>query len=146
MSNNRTEKSKYESKYAPGIFITELQYIVELICERRAKSLNKDLPVKFWNLPEWASYYKSELRFTAKLIDKYTGKCIQVMLRNNSNINSLKAKWVEKLIITEYNKALLHNQTFENIQVEVIDKKNITTGDTRIKTNIRSKLIGLDDE
>ena len=52
MGKERTEKSRYSSRYSPSAYVTGPQYILELICERKAKRENIDLPIKFWNLPD----------------------------------------------------------------------------------------------
>ncbi len=146
MANKRSDKSKYESKYSPDKFVTGTQYIIELICERKAKNINKDLPLQFWKRKEWEHYYKSQVRAVSSLVKKYGETALLKTLRNNNNIYSFRPQWVKQLIIKEYNKTKLKKQTFQNTKVDVINKKDIVAGDTYIKKNSRSKLMELDDE
>ncbi len=80
------------------------------------------------------------------LIKKYGEVPLLKTLRNNSSIYSFRPKWVEKLIIKEYNQLQLHEQTFQKADIGTIKTKDIVAGDTRIKRNSRSKLMGLDNE
>lgn len=89
--------NKYQSKYSPGILITGHQYIVELICERRAKYLDRDLPIKFWELEEWRSYFVVQSKYCYKLREKYSEEAI-VKAIINSNIYTLSAKWFPSVI------------------------------------------------
>ena len=146
MSKNRTDKCKYESKYSPEQFITASQYIIELICEKKAEHDGEHLPLKFWTTEKWEKYYKSQVRAVSCLIKKYGEVPLLKTLRNNSSIYSFRPKWVEKLIIKEYNQLQLHEQTFQKADIGTIKTKDIVAGDTRIKRNSRSKLMGLDNE
>lgn len=67
----QTEKSCYPSKYSPGAFITEAQYILEIVCEKKAEFDKTHLPIKFWNLPEWRQFYMKNLRQVHKLLKIY---------------------------------------------------------------------------
>lgn len=71
MAKERTEKSKYPSRYSPGGFVTAAQYVVEMCCEKKAKKEKKDLPTQFWQLPEWQKFYKSQVNSANKLIKTY---------------------------------------------------------------------------
>lgn len=142
--NKPTDKCPYLSKYSPEKHISELQYIVEFVCERRAKSLGKDLPNYFWNLPEWKSYYMSQLRATQRLITKYSGRIILSVLKANGGIYSLRAKWVEKLMIQEYNKVSLDRQTSTSVEVDVVENPKIVSAP--LKNNPRKRLMDLDNE
>ena len=52
MAKKRTEKSKYPSRYSPNGWVHSAQYITELICEKKAKTEGKELPIKIWELKE----------------------------------------------------------------------------------------------
>jgi len=41
------------------------------MCERRAKSLNKELPDKFWILPEWQKFFVYQVSLVNKLIKEH---------------------------------------------------------------------------
>ncbi len=124
MGKERTEKSRYPSKYSGG-FVTGVQYIIELVCERKAQREKKDLPIKFWNLPEWANYYKSQLRSCHKLVKEYGEKAIINMLTKNKGCFSLRPKWVHNLIIKEFDSLEMQKQLFKEETLEVNRKDKI---------------------
>lgn len=64
------------SKYSPGKVITRAQYIVEIICERRAKNLNIELEDQFWKKKEWAQYYQFQITVAHRLIKKYNDSAL----------------------------------------------------------------------
>jgi hypothetical protein len=100
MGKQRTSKSTYPSLYSPEGYVTAAQYIIELICEKKAKTEKKDLPIRFWRLDEWSKFYKSQLRKTHSLLKKYDEKAIIGGLRDKKawNIYSLFAPWLEDII------------------------------------------------
>lgn len=93
-------KNKYPSIFSPGKMVAGHQLIVEIVCKNRASHLKRDLPIKFWELPEWLSYYKSQLRKCSSLLQKYSEEAI-IRAVKNKNIWSLMAKWVEDEIKKE---------------------------------------------
>jgi len=106
-SKNQTDKSRYPSMYSPGGFVTAAQYIIERVCEKKAQNEGKDLPVKFWNNPEWAKYYKGQLRKCHSLLKKYDATAIVKALRDRRTytVYSLFAPWLIP-VIEEYQKEL----------------------------------------
>ena len=74
MSKEQTEKSRYQSRYSPDQFVSAAQYIIELVCERKAQLEERDLPVQFWKQPEWEKYFKMQLRKCHALLKKYDEK------------------------------------------------------------------------
>jgi chorismate-pyruvate lyase len=48
MAKNRTNKSRYPSRYSPNGWVSAPQYITELVCEKKAQKEKKELPMKFW--------------------------------------------------------------------------------------------------
>ena len=105
MAKNVSESNKYPSRYSPGGWVRPDQYIAELMCERRARHLDKDLPVKFWNLQEWKGYFMYQLKLAQGLMKQYPAKAIVMALRDKKtyNLYSLKVKWF-KPIVEHYNK------------------------------------------
>lgn len=124
MAKERTEKSKYKSRYSPNGWVTAAQYIIELVCERKAQNEERDLPVKFWNLSEWEAYFKKQLRRCHALLKKYDEKAIIRALKDQraSRIYSLHAPWLEPVIID-------HQKTVD------IEKKNRETATIQTPTN-----------
>lgn len=83
MSKEQTEKSRYPSRYSPGGFVTSAQYIIELVCENQARYRKTELPIKFWNLPEWANTFKRYLRKVHALLKQYDEKAIIRAVQKN---------------------------------------------------------------
>ena len=104
MAKTRTDKCSYPSLYSPNGWVTGLQYILELVCENKAKKDNIDLPIKFWNIDIWIDYYKSQLRVCSQLIKRFNEPAIINMLKNNDRIYSLRPAWVKTLIAIEHAK------------------------------------------
>lgn len=88
---------KYSSSYSPGKLVTAAQYIAELICERRATSLQRNLPIHFWKFKEWKQYYLYQIRLTYPLLEKYDEKAIIDAVRNDKAF-SLKNPWLIRKI------------------------------------------------
>ena len=97
MASKRSDLSPYPSRYSPGAWITGAQYIVELVCEKLAKHKGKDLPIKFWEIKEWASAFRAQTRAVNQLCKKYDEQVI-ISVVKEKNIFSLRAKWVEQVI------------------------------------------------
>ncbi len=119
MAKDRTEKSKYESRYSES-FVSGLQYITELICEKKARTEGKDLPIRFWQLEDWAKFFKSQVNTSSKLIKKYGEKAIIAALMDNRSYKtySLRSPWLEKLIIEYHNKFKIQEQLAEKNRKE----------------------------
>ena len=71
MAKNTTEKSRYPSRYSPEGWVSASQYITELICEKKARTDKKELPIKFWEIKEWCKYYKYQITLANKLIKSH---------------------------------------------------------------------------
>jgi len=108
MAKNYSKKSCYPSKYSPNGWVTSAQYILELICEKKAEFEKTKLPIQFWNLPKWKSYFKMQLRKCHTLLHQYDELAIIRALnnRNAQKIYSLYAPWLEKIIKQEQIKLL----------------------------------------
>lgn len=96
MAKQRTEKSKYPSRYSPQGFVTAAQYVVELCCEKKARKEKKDLPTQFWQLPEWQKFYKSQVNSANKLVKQYGELAVIAALKNP------KSSWMYSLRCTGF--------------------------------------------
>jgi len=98
--------NKYPSRYSPSKFVEAHQFIIELICEKNAAIHNRDLPIKFWQLPEWSSFFRSQLRRCQQLLKKYDADSIIKALKDKrtKKTYSLYGSWLEKVIAEYYNK------------------------------------------
>lgn len=146
MAKRRTKLCIYPSRYAKDHWVTEAQYIIEFICEAKAKCENKDLPQYFWNLDEWKLFYKSQLRATHKLLkNDYSIKAILNVIKNsNSKIWSLRPKWVHTLISKEQDK-LNKQEKIQSLfkEIETSEKSNSTSTiniQEKRTVNIKNKL------
>jgi len=103
--------TKYKSIYSDKE-VTAAQYIAEFMCQKRAISLNIDLPLKFWLVDHWKKYYIYQIQLANKLLKKYSDKSIIKALRSDKakNTFSLKSQFIER-IIKEYDGLLTENNT-----------------------------------
>jgi hypothetical protein len=139
-------KRKYPSRYSinkDGSHkdVTAAQYIAELICEKRAASMNRELPTKFWELEEWAKYYKYQIMLAYKLLKQFSDKAIVKGLFDPKchNVFSLNNPWL-KSIIHKYNE-------LKEPEVKHIDKIDPVAKPIRQqKENIISRLNEYDVE
>lgn len=139
LAKKQSENSKYPSHYSPGGFCTFAQLIVELICEAKARVEQKALPLQFWKLPEWAKYYKSQVRTANKLAKTYHETAILRVLREpkNSKTYSLNAKWLIPQFAVEHNKCLLA----EKVQIEQIKERAARETSIVVGSNERPKMV-----
>lgn len=142
MAENRSDSSRYESRYGGG-WITPAQFLAEVMCERSAKSSNLDLPPKFWNLPIWKKEFLKQLNLANKLISKYEPSLISKALRTpqGKKIFSLGAKWLKDILEKESKK----NKKADIEKVEEVNKlptrQNYVSG-----KSIFSRLKDIDNE
>ena len=151
MPKGQTEKSRYPSRYSPQKFVTAAQYILELVCEKRALKDKKELPIKFWNLPEWASLFKSQLRKCHALLKQYDEKAIIAAIKG-SNIYSLHAPWITQECDKHQGILEAQKRKREMEKAQKTTKHSEPEPDTistkrepRVERNARSKLFELDD-
>ena len=144
MAKEQSNKNCYPSRYSPGGFVRADQYIIELICEKKAKTVKKDLPVQFWKDPEWAKFFKSQLRKCKSLLQKYSSEAIIKGLQDKKawNIYSLHAPWLPEIIEK-------HQKKLDQPKREKEESPEMTTGkfkrETKKKKNIVDILGELDD-
>lgn len=131
MGKQRTEKSKYESRYSPGGYCTAAQYLVEICCENKARLAGKELPYKFWELEEWAKFFRSQIRAANQLIKKYNEKAVIQVLKEQKNKKtfSLRAKWLEPQFIEAHNKILIQEKEIKRATEEKAAREsNVVVG------------------
>jgi len=97
---------KYQSRYSPDKEITAAQYIIELLCEKKAQFDGYELPLKFWTLPEWKAFFKKNLRKVHSLLKKYDVRAIINALNSPlmKNRYSIFSKYLENIIQQEEKK------------------------------------------
>lgn len=143
MSKNRTEKSKYPSRYSPQGWVSAAQYITEVICEKKAQKDKTDLPIKFWEIEEWKSYYRYQITLANKLVKEFGEESVVAALKDSRcwGTYSLRSKFLHSIIqekkdsIVERTKAVDYN---------VNDKENVVHKSNNDQKSIISKLRDLD--
>jgi hypothetical protein len=138
---------KYPSKYSNGKEVSSAQYITEIICENRAKMLQKDLHYRFWLTKEWAQYYRNQIGSANKLLEKYSDTAIIKALNNPkaSKIYSLRAPHLIPIIEQETEK--LEKQNTElTLDINRIVNPSFQSKNVNLKKNILSKLKDIDNE
>jgi len=141
MAKQRTEKSKYISKYSePGNpeYLDDNKYLIEIILERVAIRDGKKLPILYWKKKEWLREFLAQLKHAKYLLDKYELKAVLWALnhRRCKKIYSLGLKSVIEPLCVEGQKVVSSKNNNINIDIVEIDttqkpRKQIT------KTNVR---------
>lgn len=147
-TTNQTEKSRYKSRYTPEpIYIHAAQYLCEYICEAKARKEKKDLPFYFWELPEWKSYFKSQVNTANALLKKYKMEAILAVLKDKKNygVYSLRAAWLEPQFIEMNNKLILKEKEFARLREEEAAREcKVTVGTNKRPEFKTGPLKGLD--
>lgn len=136
MSKNRTEKSRYPSRYGGG-WISPAQYIVECLCFLIARQEKKELRDKFWNDKSWNVLFRNQISAANKLLEKYPAEVILDTLRDRRcwKLRSLRANFLLGPILEEKKKIYDRKQsnitetekTPTNEQPRKVQKKKKTT-------------------
>lgn len=92
-------KRPYQSKHGGGN-ITAAQYIIEIICTKKAIVEKKSLPRKFWLHASWQAFFKRWLKITHQMLKKYEPLAIINALQDSKSglRYSLSSPSFEKLI------------------------------------------------
>ena len=132
--------------YSPGAFVPAAQYIIELICEKKAAQDKVDLPPKFWNLPHWNQYFRQQLRACHKLLKQHDEKAIIAALRNpkTKRTYSLSAPWLIP-IIAEEQRLLAVKKAAPRQERTIVPSTQIILRTRPIKKNSISLLKELDN-
>lgn len=149
LAKTQTEKCKYPSRYSPDEWVTAAQYIIELVCEKIAKKHGKDLPAKFWNLPEWETIFKSQLKQCHGLLRNYDERAVIRALNSKGawSLYSLRAPYLIPMIQAEQRKLDAEKKKQPTtIQLPSSDDTMLpVTRTVRRKTGIIGKLKDLDE-
>ena len=143
MAENRSDKSSYPSRYSPSGWVSAYQYVTELICEKSAKQKHKELPVQFWELPEWEKFFKNQIITAVQLVKKYGATAVINGLNDRRAFKTYSLRSpVLKQIITEYKKKEEMPKEKKDISYDFKDKKKFA--DNNEKKSIISKLRDLE--
>jgi hypothetical protein len=119
---------KYESIYSEGK-VSAAQYIAELVCFNRAAKLNIELPIYFWNAPQWKKFYTLQLIKANQLLKNFEESYIIKFIRQQ-RIWSLAPTWIvqalEKFVPDNLNEEfqtveVVENPTFQRIKQTDMD-------------------------
>lgn len=150
MAKERSEKSKYPSRYSPDGWVSAAQYITELICEKKAKLADKnaELPQKFWALPEWNRFFRQQIGSANQLLKYYSEKAIIGALSDKEawNVYSLRAPHLIRLIVVWDVKVKKEEAALiEKAKTSTVNRADTTAlpREKEIQKNALSRLEGL---
>ena len=143
MSKNRTDKSKYPSRYSPDGWVSAPQYITEFVCEKKAQKENKELPIKFWEISEWRKYFRYQITIANKLLKDFPEEAIIAALKDRRcwKTYSLRSPFLQSII--KEKGALIKDR--EATEYEIVEKESIKHKTNNNKKSIISKLRELDE-
>ena len=143
MSKNRSEKSKYPSRYSPQKWVSAPQYITEFVCEKKAQGENKELPIKFWEIKEWKKYFQYQIIIANKLLKEFPEEAVVAALKDNRcwKTYSLRSPVLHS-IIKEKEASIKDRQATD---YEIVDKEEVKHKTNNNKKSIISKLKELDE-
>jgi enolase len=136
---------KYLSKYSNGKYVTEAQYVTELICENKAKKDKLDLHYRFWTTKRWSLYYRNQIASANKLLDKYPINAIIKALKepDGQKIYSLRAPHLPAII----DRCLLDiEQQNKTLTKELVRDNNNSFRKNKQNSNILTKLRNIDND
>lgn len=119
------QKNRYLSRYAKSQYVKAPHYITEFVCENRARSLKRDLPMQFWLLEEWGKYYKWQIGLAFGLLKKYSAAAIIKVVRTK-RIWSLKPAWVIEEIEKEHMRLVEKQAKNDSVKHKFQDNTNST--------------------
>tara|TARA_R100001163_G_C4966540_1_gene128196 strand:+ start:194 stop:625 length:432 start_codon:yes stop_codon:yes gene_type:complete len=143
MSKNRTNKSKYPSRYSPDGWVSAPQYITEFVCEKKAQKENKELPIKFWEISEWRKYFRYQITIANSLLKDFPEEAIIAALKDRRcwKTYSLRSPFLQSII--KEKEALIKDR--EATDYEIVEKESIKHKTNNNKKSIISKLRELDE-
>ncbi len=144
MAKNRTNKSRYPSRYSPNGWVSAPQYITELVCEKKAQKEKKELPMKFWEIKDWCKYYRYQITIANKLIKEFGEEAVIAALKDNRcwSTYSLRSPFLKK-VIEEKSKEVIERP--ENTEYNIKDSEEVKHKTNNTKKSIISKLRDLDE-
>jgi hypothetical protein len=144
LAKNRSDKSRYPSRYSPKGWVSGPQYITELVCEKKAQREKKELPMKFWENKDWCKYYQYQVTLANRLIKKYGEESIVAALRDKRcwSTYSLRSPFLEK-IVEEKSKQVIERP--ENTEYNIKESEEVKHKTNNNQKSIISKLRDLDE-
>lgn len=133
-------KAVYPSRYSPKKKVHAAQYITEVICENKAKKEKKELPIKFWTLPDWQKFYRYQIMLANQLLAKYPEDCIISAIKDKRCwwVYSLRTKFLIGIIEEFQKNKEIQQQVKKNVEYNFEEKKTFDSNNN--KKSIISKL------
>jgi hypothetical protein len=133
MAKERSDKSRYQSRYAPRGWVHAAQYIAELICEKKAQNDRADLPLRFWELPDWKKYFQFQVVLANRLIKEHGEHAVIAALRDNRTYKtySLRSGWLHKVIEEYVLKEEISRQIAEEVLYDFREKKTFDSNNSK---------------
>lgn len=140
MAKEQTDSSRYPSRHRPNAFVTAGQYVAELMCERKAQSEKKELPIRFWQekKTKWYRYFCFQVTTAYKMIRNHGEKKTLEAIKANNKIYSLKPRWVQDYVEN------FKMKPCQQVNVKYNINKQATYQSRKSEKNIISKLEDLD--
>lgn len=126
---------RHPSKYTDKK-VTSAQKLAEIMCDRRAKGLNQELPWQFWKQKNWLQYFMYQVKHATPLLAKHSFDKIDSLLKEDpwTILSSLRSKKFENAL-----------EKYNYVKVEVKPTKEIDKKENKKFTKI-NKLENLLDE
>lgn len=144
MAKHQSDKSRYPSRYSPNGWVHAAQYVTELICEKKAKIDNKELPVKFWDLKDWKKYFQYQITLANKLIKEH-GEHVVISALNDKRLwktYSLRSPILINIIKEYKQKEHVAKSIAKKLEYDFSEKKTFESNNN--KKSIISKLKDLE--
>ena len=144
MAKKQTEKSKYPSRYSPNGWVHAAQYVTELICEKKAQTEKKELPLKFWELKEWLKFYRYQITLANKLIKEY-GEHVVISSLNDKRMwkcYSLRSPFLKNVLEEYKSKQEIAAKIAKSVEYDFSKKEKFDSSNK--KKSIISKLKDLE--
>ena len=143
MTKKRSDKSKYPSRYSPDGWVSAPQYITEFVCEKKARTENKDLPIKFWEIKEWRNYFRYQITLANKLLKDFPEEAVIAALKDNRcwKTYSLRSPFLHDII--KEKEDLI--KTRGSVDYDLVETEQIRHKTNNNQKSIISKLRDLDE-
>jgi len=143
MSKQRSDKSKYPSRYSPDGWVSAPQYITEFVCEKKARTENKELPIKFWEIKEWRNYFRYQITLANKLLKDFPEEAVIAALKDNRcwKTYSLRSPFLHGII--KEKEELIKERG--SVDYDLVETEQIKRQTNNNKKSIISKLKELDE-
>lgn len=109
----------YKSLYSEKE-VTSKQYICELICKNRADNTGTELPMNFWRVAPWSSYYIMQMSYISHYAKQYEEQDLIEFVKKNK-IWSMGPSWIANALdkfIQENKNSKTRNIVFKDIQIK----------------------------